>query len=197
MTKLIKRNSASGFTLIELLIVIVIIGILAGVLIGVINPQAQQNKARDASVRATLNKIALATSGYLSAYGRVPMESEFLAGLTNATDSAATCAAANTADCTIQVTGNPLPAGGTAGCAANGWNGAAANQCYYYYCGGDDATPGDGALAACTFVLGPPATGTYRLFAKSFGTNNIFMYRYADSKMYLCDNAGVNCSAMY
>jgi prepilin-type N-terminal cleavage/methylation domain-containing protein len=194
MTKLIRRNSASGFTLIELLIVIVIIGILAGVLIGVINPTAQQNKARDASVRATLNKIALATSGYMSAYGRIPMESEFLAGLTNATDSAATCTTANTADCTIEVTGNPLPAT----CAATGWNGAAGStsQCYYYYCGGDDA-PADGALSACVFVLGPPATGTYRIYAKAFGTNNIFLYRSADSKMWLCDNMGVNCSAMY
>jgi len=197
MTKLIKRNSASGFTLIELLIVIVIIGILAGVLIGVINPQAQQNKARDANVRATLNKVALATSGYISAYGRAPMETEFIAGLTNAAEApAGACNTASTADCTFEVNGNPLPTGGTAGCST-AWGGSGANQCYYRYCGDDDATPADANFTACNFVMGPPATGTYRIYAKAFGTNNVFMYRYVESKMYLCDVNGVNCNAMY
>jgi len=192
-----KRNSALGFTLIELLIVIVIIGILAGVLIGVINPTAQQNKARDANVRATLNKAALATSGYLSAYGRVPNEVEFLAGLMSATSPANTCATAAAADCTFAVSGNPLPAGGTSGCGATGWGGAAANQCYYYYCGADDTTPGDAGFTACSFSAAVPATDAYRLFAKAFGTANVFMYRQVDSKMYLCDTAGVNCTSMY
>ncbi len=55
---LLKSNS--GFTLIELLIVIVIIGILAGVVLSVINPAKQQRKAKEASMRATVEKVCLA-----------------------------------------------------------------------------------------------------------------------------------------
>ena len=53
-------NSRSGFTLIELLIVIVIIGILAGVVLSVINPAKQQRKAKEASLRSTVEKACLA-----------------------------------------------------------------------------------------------------------------------------------------
>ena len=66
------KNKSSGFTLIELLIVIAIIGILAAVLIAVINPVAQQNKARDAGTAATMNKIILAINSFQSAYSRYP-----------------------------------------------------------------------------------------------------------------------------
>ena len=48
-----------GFTLIELLIVIVIIGILAGLLVTVINPAQQQMKAREAVLRANVEKGCL------------------------------------------------------------------------------------------------------------------------------------------
>ena len=65
-------NNQKGFTLIELLIVIVIIAILAGVLIALINPAQQQNRARDASVIATMNKVALSAQGYISSYGSAP-----------------------------------------------------------------------------------------------------------------------------
>ncbi len=60
--KKLKRqdNSASGFTLIELLIVIVIIGILAGVVITVIDPAAQQLKARETVLRSNVEKGCLA-----------------------------------------------------------------------------------------------------------------------------------------
>ncbi|GIW69674.1 MAG: hypothetical protein KatS3mg101_0421 [Patescibacteria group bacterium] len=194
MRRLLKDSrlrAASGFTLIELLLVIVIIGILAGVLIAVINPTAQQNKARDANTRATINKVALATSAYVSAFGRIPDENEFVGGLSSVTTTGtpAPCTTANDASCTFQVANNPLPTGGTAGCAANGWNGSGANQCYYYYCGGDAADFTNCAWAA--------TTSNYRIMAKAFGSSDMFMYRSSDSKMYLCNPAGTTCTALY
>ncbi|PIP56974.1 type II secretion system protein GspG, partial [candidate division WWE3 bacterium CG22_combo_CG10-13_8_21_14_all_39_12] len=41
------QKKSFGFTLIELLVVIVVIGILAGVIIVVINPNLQQEKAKE------------------------------------------------------------------------------------------------------------------------------------------------------
>ncbi|KKU30604.1 MAG: hypothetical protein UX44_C0018G0001, partial [candidate division WWE3 bacterium GW2011_GWA1_46_21] len=80
-----------GFTLIELLIAIVIIGVLAGVLIAIINPTAQRNKAADAGVKAAMNKVALATESYVSSYGTIPDEVQFLAALQNVTEFGTSC----------------------------------------------------------------------------------------------------------
>lgn len=157
MIKSLKRNSASGFTLIELLIVIVIIGILAGVLIGVIDPVAQQNKARDANVKATINKVALATQGYISAYGAAPDGLQFIGGLstTAAPYSATTCLTGN-ANCYFTVTGNPLPRTCT---VAGGAVGPGALQCAYRY----------------EQVSGPNAQ--FYVYGKSFGiANTVFRY---------------------
>lgn len=68
----IKRAAQGGFTLIELLLVIVILGILAGVVITVINPAAQQNRARDAVLKSSMEKIGLAINADWSAYQRYP-----------------------------------------------------------------------------------------------------------------------------
>lgn len=54
------NKNERGFTLIELLIVIVIIGILAGVLITVLDPAAQQRKAREAALRTNVEKACMA-----------------------------------------------------------------------------------------------------------------------------------------
>lgn len=160
-----RRYSQKGFTLIELLIVIVIIGILAGVLIAVINPAQQQNRARDAGVKATLNKVALATEGYVSAYGSVPDEIQFMANLSNATPNGTTCTTAATADCMFNVTGNALASGTLTagfGCGAgvSAWTGlGTSGPCFYRY------------FAAST-------TGaTFTLYARSFGIiNTVFSY---------------------
>ena len=72
------KNNSRGFTLIELLIVIAIIGILAAVLIAVINPVAQQNKARDAGLSAAVSKAGLAISAYRSAYNLFPPNEQFV-----------------------------------------------------------------------------------------------------------------------
>lgn len=78
-------KNKKGFTLIELLIVIVIIGILVAVTIAVINPSKQRNRARDAGVEATMNKIALSVSGYRSAYDSYPDCADFFAGIDGVT----------------------------------------------------------------------------------------------------------------
>lgn len=128
-----KYYSQKGFTLIELLIVIVIIGILAGVLISVIDPGAQQNRAKDANVKATINKVGLATQGFISAYGRVPTDVEFMGSLSDtATDPLASCEGSDYV-CNFTVSGNSLPLS----CAADNFTNSTTltNQCYYHYVG--------------------------------------------------------------
>ncbi len=190
-TKVKLVPDTAGFTLIELLIVIVIIGILAGVLIAVIDPTTQQNRARDANVRASMNKLALATAGFVSAYGRIPNETEVLSGLTGVTANGATCGTATDADCQFALSSQPLAVGGTNACGANGWGGTGANQCYYRYCG--SATTGADQSGACAFTN---TTTTFRLMARAWGSTNVFVYSSADSRMYLCDTAAQNCTAL-
>ncbi|MFZ5425216.1 MAG: prepilin-type N-terminal cleavage/methylation domain-containing protein [Patescibacteria group bacterium] len=169
-------RSSKGFTLIELLIVIVIIGILAGVLIAVINPATQQNRARDAGVKAGINKVALATEGFISAYGEVPDEVQFIAALSNVTESGTSCSTANSYDCMFTITGNPLPVlcSGT----APTWSGSGAVQCSFRY-------------------LAPSGAGSvqFQIFGKSHGiVDTIFRYDNTVGEIQDCDNAGTNCS---
>jgi prepilin-type N-terminal cleavage/methylation domain-containing protein len=177
----VYKRTEKGFTLIELLIVIVIIGILAGVLVSVINPERQQNRARDANVTATMNKVALATEGFIAAYGRAPDGAELLDSIQNS--SAATGVASATHDCTrddnfcmFTVTGNNLPPG-ICDAADNAWTnatGAGTEQCYYLYV---RETPGVGADAT-----------HFRLFAKSFGlSDDIFLYDNKVAEINQCD----------
>jgi prepilin-type N-terminal cleavage/methylation domain-containing protein len=70
LTKL--SSSEKGFTLIELLIVIVIIGILAGVLIAIIDPVRQQNRSKNATIKASLDKVSFAISTARAGIGRLP-----------------------------------------------------------------------------------------------------------------------------
>jgi prepilin-type N-terminal cleavage/methylation domain-containing protein len=174
MLKLKRGVDSGGFTLIELLIVIVIIGILAGVLIAVIDPGAQQNRARDANVISTMNKVVLATQGFVSAYGRVPDGEEFLANLSATAATAATpgtdCVATGT-NCLFEVTGNALPvdSGGTAACDASGYTGADEDQCYFYYT--------TTSLTGTDFVL----------YGKSFGlADTVFAYDTTLGELYDC-----------
>lgn len=167
------RRFERGFTLIELLIVIVIIGILAGVLISVIDPAAQQNRAKDANVKATMNKVALATQGYISAYGVVPTDAQFIGSLDNASADCVDAAAAGDYVCHFTVTGNALPATCS---AANGYTGDGTGQCAYRY----DGTNPDGDAT----------TADFRLYGKSFGmANTVFMYDNMAGEIVNCSDA--------
>ena len=163
-------KNQKGFTLIELLIVIVIIGILAGVLIAVINPAQQQNRAKDAGVQATINKVALAVEGFVSAYGRTPNDVEFMGAIQNSQDCGAagicsgnTCAGSDTT-CTFTVTGNTLKVddGSGNGCGADYWSGTGANDCAYHYYGE---------------AVGGTDETHFRVVARSFGiAGTVFLY---------------------
>lgn len=155
-----------GFTLIELLIVIVIIGILAGVLVAVINPTTQQNRAKDANVKASLGKIALATQGYISAYGKAPFEADFYSGLQNVDYTAGTTTVAVADQCTgtsltsaclFDVNGASLPAT----CVATLWQGGGTSQCFYRYVSATETVGG---------------TQTFTIYGKSYGLTGVFAY---------------------
>lgn len=166
-----KKNE-EGFTLIELLIVIVIIGILAGVMVSVIDPATQQNRAKDANVKSTLNKVALATQAYVSAYGSDPTDTAFIAALDNAAPFSGTCEQGNDYECLFSVTGNDLPEM----CSGNYWGGVnAGEQCYYRYLG---------AIDSSNFVIQ----------AKSFGiVDKVFVFDSTAGAIQHCDLAGANC----
>ena len=122
------RNE-KGFTLIELLIVIVIIGILAGVLISVIDPTSQQNRARDAGIEASINKVVLATEGYVSAYGVAPEDTQFMGQFkTDTVLPLGTACTGSDDTCDFSVTGNPLPE-----TCSNNFSGNGTSQCYFRY----------------------------------------------------------------
>ena len=70
-------NTKKGFTLIELLIVIGIIGILAGVIIAVINPTRMRNRAKDAVIKTTLEKMGLALAANYASNLKDPTWAEF------------------------------------------------------------------------------------------------------------------------
>ena len=176
MTKQKGLHTQVGFTLIELLIVIVIIGILAGVLIAIINPGAQQNRAKDAGIKAALNKVALATEGYVSSYGTSPNDAQFIGSLQNVTDSGTSCAAGGTDyDCSFTVTGNAL----ASTCGATAWLGTGTSQCAFHY---------TGTAAGATQTQ-------FTLFARSYGVSNtVFVYKNfgtAASQIQHCGNDGV------
>lgn len=170
LTNLLKKikkylslsNSPIGFTLVELLIVIVIIGVLAGVLIAVVNPQEQINKARDATVRAALNKIALSIKGNVSAYNRVPDGAGVIAGLQNVTASGAVVVNGNCgvggASCNFTIAGSTLPVNCTVATPYQGHVTAGGAQCVYRF-------------------FTPDITLTeFRLAAKSWGSSYVFVY---------------------
>lgn len=141
-----------GFTLIELLIVIVIIGILAGVLISVIDPVSQQNRARDAGIEAAINKVVLATEGYISAYGNVPTEVQFIAQFKNGSVTARGTSCDQTSgdpDCEFSVVGNALPV-----TCSSTWAGSGTSQCYFKYTATD-------------------ATSSFIIYAKSAGLEDV------------------------
>lgn len=161
----LRLQNNKAFTLVELLIVIVIIAILAGVVITVINPIAQQNRAKDAVIVSSINKIVLATQAYISAYGVTPKASDFFNGLTSASTGPSTCNS-NT-DCLFTLTSAALPST----CSSTTYLGNGTIQCNFYY------------------VL--TGTSSYNIVAKAHGSDSLYVYRSSNtsSKMQICPNS--------
>ena len=183
MKKLLKSKSSPGFTLIELMIVIVIIGLLSGILIALINPTKTQNRARDATIKAAINKIALAAGAFNSATGAVPQGIELPGELTTNVIVGTTAASS----ALFTVNGNPLPLA----CTAGTWNTTGSAACSYYYCAGDNGT--NSALpTTCAWSAG---LQDYKIMAKSYAGNpSVYMFRANDSRLYICAAAGSPCS---
>ena len=177
-------GNASGFTLIELLIVIVIIGILAGVLIAVIDPASQQNRARDANVQATINKIALAVGGFRSAYGRPPDALEFrslVTGVLPHTLPAGTNCTAGTNLCVFNLASIPLINNVCTAASNNVWG---VNT---------TAVPGGQCQFSYERQTGA-AANEFEIRAKSFGINNgVFKYDSRTSAINQCTDTNPDC----
>ncbi len=133
-------KNSHGFTLIELLLVIVIIGILAGTIITLINPIQQQNRAKDANVKSALSKIALATQSFISAYGTIPKDTEFILALNAATGTG--CSDGDYT-CSFSIGGVEMPTG----CGTGSYS---TSPCLLKY-------------------VGNISNKTFTLYAKSFG----------------------------
>jgi prepilin-type N-terminal cleavage/methylation domain-containing protein len=165
-------TSDKGFTLIELLIVIVIIGILAGVLIAVIDPAAQQNRARDATVESTINKIALAVGGFRSAYGRPPDTLEFLGSIDG--ETAVLGCDGTDVYCHFSHTTSLPDAASDAACEGS-------PNDYY----------GNGTTSAADCNWRYEINGNeFYIYGKSFGINNgVFIYDSTDSEIHQCSDS--------
>lgn len=174
----------SGFTLIELLIVIVIIGILAGVLIAVINPVRQQNRARNASVRAAILKTAFAVNTVRAGIGSLPSGSALSTEMENISYRVgdAGCASTTSLNCTFTMSGTTLPKN----------------------CGADFVTPSSTGANDCHMRLisignntyGDLIAGKFRLVSAAFNldsaSTNYHMYVFDSSQGLLDCGVGVN-----
>lgn len=165
MSKLIKKSSQlknsaknSGFTLVELLVVIAIIGILSGILITTIDPVKQQNRSRNASIRAAISKAGHAVNVTKAATGSLPsgtqlgQELENIFFLTPCTDT-------SKLDCKFSVSGTSLPKiCGSTYVIPTSWSATGTNQCYmhivsYGNSSGGNLTAGKFRIVAAKFPM--------------------------------------------
>ena len=171
------RTFQRGFTLIELLIVVVIIGILAAILVATINPARQQNKARDAGIKASLNKMALSVKGSISAYGNEPDPEAFVEALSGyvivsgCTNLVTTCSFSLN---NISLPTDALVPGNA--CDVSGAYGKGATSCNFLY------------------SYDSSAVTQFGVIAKSFGDpNKVFLYSYTPVSnidgLYTCPSA--------
>ena len=193
MDGLFNRFSSNlGFTLIELLIVIVIIGILAGVLLAVIDPAAQQNRARDANVRADLNKLGLAIGSFISANGVIPRDNEVLSTFVGYTEQGSTCASGTDNECWFTLDNSALPSvcSAVSGGTLAPYSTAGTTACSFLYRGGSATLP---SMAAA--VNNDATSPHFRIFSRAYGSNNLYVYGNWTGKMYRCALDGTACTA--
>ncbi len=157
-----NKPTNNAFTMIEMLVVITLIGILTGILVVIINPSEKQSMAHDGVSAAMMNKIVLATEGFISAYNRFPDEEEFMHTMDADTVElfGSECYYVLTPDneCLFSIEGTSLPES----CDLSFWAGSSGDeqQCNYRYQGG---IQGD--------------SGRFRLYVKSMKmVNTLFVY---------------------
>lgn len=173
-------HKEDGFTLIESLVVLVVIGIMFFFLVDALNPTALQNKAKNASLRSALIRIALSADSFVISYQRVPNETEFLEALSSNSiefeDSCSIFGLPNY-ECLFKPGSRQLPAT----CDLSNWRlnqnaKSKTNDCYVRY--------------VASNALGTNQTdgSNYRLYVKMFGKENAF-YIYdssASGELYKC-----------
>ena len=162
------RKKQKGFTLIELLIVIVIIGVLAGVLIAVINPFRQQNRARNAAIRAGAMKVAFAINTARAGLGKLPDEVELDSELENIIPGSG-CDTVATLNCTIKVSGIIMPETCVSG-GVYGHSDTAGSPCVFGIVSiGSSLVDGMFRIAAKQFKLDPADAGLIYVFDSTIG----------------------------
>lgn len=138
-----------AFTLIELLIVIGIVGVISGTVLVVVNPTKQRDKANDAVMLATMEKLSLALE---ASYGSTFSYPSSCAELASVSSSNVVCSSANL----FTVNGVALPQTCTSQTQyANG--GSTACKFYYYT---------SGARKGCIFVNSNNTQGGRYLVAR-------------------------------
>ena len=178
MSKLIKKSSQlknsaknSGFTLVELLVVIAIIGILSGILITTIDPVRQQNRSRNASIRAAISKAGHAVNVSKAATGSLPSGTQLGQELENISFQTP-CTSTSSLNCKFSVSGTSLPkicgtdyvlptSGGT-------------TQCYmhivsYGSAGGGNLTAGKFRIVAAKFPVSASDANELYVFDSHLG----------------------------
>ena len=181
MSKLIKKSSQlknsaknSGFTLIELLVVIAIIGILSGILITTIDPVRQQNRSRNASIRAAISKAGHAVNVTKAATGSLPSGAQLGQELENISFQTP-CTSTSLLDCKFSVSGTSLPKiCGTDYVVPTSTGIAGTNQCYmrivsYGSSGGGNLTAGKFRIVAAKFPMSSSDANELYVFDSHLG----------------------------
>jgi prepilin-type N-terminal cleavage/methylation domain-containing protein len=181
MSKLIKKSSQlkdsaknSGFTLVELLVVIAIIGILSGILITTIDPVRQQNRSRNASIRAAISKAGHAVNVSKAATGSLPSGTQLGQELENISFQTP-CTSTSSLNCKFSVSGTSLPKiCGTDYVVPTSTGIAGTNQCYmrivsYGSSGGGNLTAGKFRIVAAKFPISSSDANELYVFDSHLG----------------------------
>jgi len=140
--------------------------------------------ASDARIQSNINKIALAVTGFASAYGRTPNDIEILGALQFANDSGAlspnNCIGGNNDKlCNLVISGSSLPNN----CGSNRWSGNGTSGCTYHYFGD----------------VGGSTPEHFRISVKAHGTHNsVYVYDSIEGKLFSCNAdivTDVTCSS--
>ena len=157
------HKNESGFTLIESLLVLVIIGFLFVFLIDALDLAGLQAKAQNASGQSAMTKVVLSVDSFVTAYSRVPNETEFLDALSSGSiehEDSCTVFGVPNYECLFKLSSRELPSN----CDLSNWRAdkLGTYPCFIrYYSGNALSSNFDNKQ-------------NYRLYAKVFGRDNAF-----------------------